>query len=370
MTHVPITDLNLPFSEYIKRCQHLIRERRQDLNRAEGNPDTIIHANSPFEGLAHKPKRIGVLMIHGLLDCPFTFREITSPLNAQGIATKAVLLPGHGTRPSDLLTVTYHDWLQTVRYGILAFKDEVDELYLMGYSTGAALAIYHALFEPIVKGVMVIAPAIKLRAPVDLGASFYHFTNQLGKDHAWVFHCEENDYAKYRSITFNAVQQVVKLTSAVRDLCGEHQVKQPIHMVLSREDETISSRKAIDFFSSMHHPQSKLLLYSGSPQSYPDARIQTVISQNLAIHVEHYAHAALGFSADNNHYGEQGDYCEASHLLNGEYIYGAYNKIEITAFDVMKKYNLVKHARRVLTYHPEFNHMMEDILAFIWRVSK
>lgn len=366
MDYPKITN-QLPFADYIDACRHMVKMRRQDLHRYQHLTDTIINANSPFESQINSPqkKRIGVLLTHGLLDCPFTFDEINSQLHQQGIMTRALLLPGHGTRPEDLIKVSYHDWLQVVRYGIDSLRAEVDCIFLMGYSTGASLSLYHALQDNHLAGLILIAPAIKLRAPVEIGSTLYHLSNQLSKNKDWVLHAEENDYAKYRSIAFNGVRQVVKLSEAIRDMSRQTMINQPTLMILSREDETIASDEAIAFFNATPNPQNRMLLYSDKPFAHADARIATRLTNKMAANMSSMSHPALAFSANNPHYGESGDYVNASRLNNGNYVYGAYNNIELKAFDIMNKFGFIDKQRRILTYNPDFSFMVESILAFI-----
>jgi esterase/lipase len=361
----PINDSNLPFSDYIQRCEALITERRTDLT----NPDLAaktIQANIPFEyrPTTNSPK-VGVLLIHGLLDSPFTHREIGSHLQAAGLLTRSILLPGHGTRPDDLLHVTYHDWIQAVRYGIESLKNEVDSIFLIGYSTGAALSIYHALHDSRITGIILLSPAIKLRTPVDIVTNWIRITHYLSKDRDWVFQNDETDYAKYRSVTFNSVKQVSKLTEAIREMGREHAVKQPMYMILSREDETISSSDAVEFFSAMPEMNSRLLLYTSTPQTYADARIETRDGQYPELKISHLSHVSIPFSATNIHYGKQGDFMDASHPDQNRYVDGAYNRIEINTYEALVKYGLAEHPRRILTYNPDFKNMVDSIIHFI-----
>lgn len=359
----PITDSQLPFSEYIKQCQSLISERRENL---AVDAEKIIFANSPFEYYPQTSNapRCGALLIHGLLDCPFTFRELAGHLQQKGILSRAILLPGHGTRPSDLMPVTYHDWLQAVRYGVESLKKEVDSVYLVGFSTGAALAIYHAMQDSNIAGVIALSPAIKIRAPVDIMANWYHFSKYLGKGRHWAYNSPEVDYVKYKSIPFNSVRQVTKLAESIREMTHDNPLKQPIYMILSREDETISSHFAIDFFTCQHHPESRMLLYTSLDHHYPDSRIETRKAVYPDMNIKHISHPSLSFSPENPHYGREGDYVDASRNSK-KYVYGAYNTIEINAFKLMSKINLVKYPRRVLTFNPDFNNMAESIARYI-----
>ena len=364
----PITDSRLPFAEYIKQCQAIITERRTDLARPHTDAQTVIAANSPFEvypAASHDGTiKYGVLLIHGLLDCPFTFREISAQLKTKGILSRAVLLPGHGTEPSDLMHITYHDWLQAVRYGIETLKKEVEEVYLVGFSTGAALSIYHALQDSQIAGIILLSPAIKMRVPVDVAASWYHFTKSFGKDRNWVYRCPEDDYVKYKSIPFNGVRQLCELTDAVREMGQESPLQTPVYMILSREDETISSHEAIEFFTSLRNPESRMLLYSSIDHRYPDTRIETRKSAFPELNIAHISHPSIGFSPENAHYGQTGDYLHAART-DKKYIYGAYNHLELGVFKLMAKLRLVKAPRHVLTYNPDFRNMANSIGEFI-----
>ena len=361
----PITDSRLPFAEYIKYSQAIIEERRDILADHAISHEKVILANSPFECRPDDGQtKYGALMIHGLLDCPFTYRELASHLQSQGILSRAILLPGHGTKPSDLLKVSYHDWLQAVRYGIETLKQDVDHIYLIGYSTGAALSLYHALQDSRIAGTVLLSPAIKVRTPVDLFASCIHFLNRFGKDRDWVYNLKEVDYVKYKSIPFNGVKQVTRLTESVREMRNKHSLHSPMYMVLSREDETISSHDAIDFFTTQHHPDSRMLLYTSLDHIYPDSRIITRKAVYPDINVAHMSHPALSFSPNNPHYGQEGEYAHASRR-DRNYIYGAYNRIEMNIFDLLAKCKLAKAPRRVLTYNPDFENMAKSIGEFI-----
>src|SRR5690349_6977119 len=113
----PITDNHLPFAEYLARTRAIIATRRLDLANSP-NPQKIIEANSPFELVPTQPiksgnrYKYGVLLIHGLLDCPFSMRDVGARLQAAGVLCRSVLLPGQGTKPTDLLKISYKDWMQ------------------------------------------------------------------------------------------------------------------------------------------------------------------------------------------------------------------------------------------------------------------
>lgn len=367
----PISDSSLPFSDYISKTRAIIEERRTDLQQQSEKAAQIIDANSPFELYPDNPIRstnqlkYGALLIHGLLDSPFSMRDIGKALQAGGIMSRALLLPGHGTIASDLLRVSYHDWIQAVRYGIETLKREVDHVFLIGYSTGATLSIYHALNDSNIAGIILLSPAVRIKAPVDIAVAWHKLANYFGNNRDWMTRQKETDYAKYQSIPFHAITQVSQLTDIIHDLRMHHAMTSPMYMVLSYEDETISSRRAIDFFSRTPNAESRLLLYSSANHEYADPRIMSRLTKVDSLPISSYSHTALPFAPNNPHYGEHGDYALASTLSSTKYIYGAYTSLDEKIFDLLYRFRLCKQRRRELTFNPDFNFMASEIVSFI-----
>lgn len=359
-----------PFSEYITHCRETIESRRTDLNTTAALAETIINANSPYEFYPANPiksgqkLKYGVLLVHGLLDCPFSMRDVGMRFQAQGMLCRSVLLPGHGTVPSDLLHVSYQDWIQTVRYGIETFANEVEQLYLVGYSTGAALSVYHALQDERIAGILLMAPAIRLKSYIDFLLNWRRFLTWATPCKEWIRKEPEIDYTKYISIPFNPVLQVTALTNIVADLVKKQTLKCPIFMAISREDETISSHDALTFFASQSHPNSRVLLYTPNEKPWPDSRMITRTSVYPPLNINHFAHVAIPFAPDNNHYGQQGDYPYAAHFHTNT-LYGAYNPVEVDCLNWLYRHKLLSKQRGELTYNPDFDFMANSMVEFI-----
>jgi len=356
-----ISDRDLPFADYITRCRAIIKERRVDLQSRNAN--LIIDTNSPYELYPHQTTpsnrrlKYGVLLLHGLLDCPLSLKDLGKHLQANGILCKSILLPGHGTTPNDLLSITFQDWINAVHYGIANLSKEVDHLYLAGFSTGAALSIHEALQTSSLSGIILIAPAIRIKVPMNMIVAWHYLKKWLHINHnQWIYKIKEVDYAKYLSIPFNAVNQVSLLTDLVKGLRLQHTLTCPIFMAVSREDETISSEKALRFFSAYQHKDSKLVVYSSTPETFTDKRIINRLTHYPALNIKNFSHMSLPYSKDNPHYGQHGDYAYASHQDGNKY--GAYNLYEST---------LTKNQYRQLTYNPDFDYMANEITKFILR---
>ncbi len=58
---------------------------------------------------------VGVLLVHGLNGSRHDLEEMEAFLQAHGMLTHNMLLPGHGTHVRDLMAVGWADWAKAVR---------------------------------------------------------------------------------------------------------------------------------------------------------------------------------------------------------------------------------------------------------------
>ena len=156
------------FSEYIQHYRKVLAQVR--LENELRITDEVIEGNLPFElkpNAGYLPGKVkqyrrGILLTHGLSDSPYFMRHLASFFQDQGFYVMALLLPGHGSRPGDLLDVRWQDWAQTVDFGVEQLSKEVDEVFLGGFSAGGALSVYQSLRDQRIKGLFLFAPALSV----------------------------------------------------------------------------------------------------------------------------------------------------------------------------------------------------------------
>jgi alpha-beta hydrolase superfamily lysophospholipase len=109
------------------------------------------------------------VLIHGLSDSPYLMRALATRLHDKGCWVVGLRLPGHGTAPAALTTIRWEDWAAAVRMGARHVRERVGAdapLYLVGFSTGAALSVEYALARlegeeiPRVDRLVLLSPAI------------------------------------------------------------------------------------------------------------------------------------------------------------------------------------------------------------------
>jgi carboxylesterase len=84
---------------------------------------------------------VGALLVHGFTGSPQGLRGLGEHLAHHGIAVAGPRLPGHGTTWEDLSTRSSDEWRETVERSFDHLASQVDEVFLVGLSFGAALSL-------------------------------------------------------------------------------------------------------------------------------------------------------------------------------------------------------------------------------------
>ena len=259
------------------------------------------------------------LLIHGLSDSPYLMRSMAVSLhNAYPCAViRAVLLPGHGTVPGDMLNVKYEQWLHVTDYGVKSFEkdDKMRELYLVGFSAGASLALRQVKESSRVgkvKGVVLLSPALKAKNPLVRFAGFISLLTD------WESIYAERDAARYESFSYNTAAEFYRLTSDVLD--GGYELNVPVLMAVSADDATIDAVAARSFFCHLAHSKRRALIWYRS--RYSEDGDVAVCADIAAIEItgtgQQYSgipyrtvslsHIAVPVSPADRHYGVSGRY--------------------------------------------------------------
>lgn len=361
--HSTFAEGDLSFSQYIQKMQERIRSLRLDIT--DTNAQTIIAANSPKVFIPNtNPGKNGILFIHGLLDSPHIFETMFQEFAQRGFEARSILLPGHGTVPGDLLEVDVAAWQQAVAYGERCFGDDIENLYIAGYSTGGSLAIYQAHFSSRVKGLLLFAPAIQIRHPLAAVTKYHLHFGAVWERARWFVVGEDNDYAKYQSIALNGVYQVYRLSQQIAQLQQQSPLSIPLFMVTSDDDEAINSNAAKSYFLQTKHPLSQLHIYSNEHEAISDERVQIHPSAIPEEKILNFSHICLAIGGEHPHYGPQGDFSDFQHykMWPGTWLYDETNELRrgAVSFANMRDFHLQR-----LTYNPDFKNMMSRIFSFI-----
>ncbi len=244
------------FDEHLDKTDTLISESRYFLT---DNPQLEIKANLPFEIKPQRnlPVSKSILLIHGLGDSPWSFVDVGQSLAEKGFLVRTVLLPGHGTRPADMINADQQDWQALIAKQVALLKQETDEVYLGGFSTGGNLAYLHAACDPEIKGLTLFSPGF------ESDELLIGLTPTLARVKTWLAEGDpENttNYVRYSNMPVNGFAQYYLTSKQTLDSLENNTFKRPVFMVLSEHDSVLEVSKVREIFEERFtHKDNRLL---------------------------------------------------------------------------------------------------------------
>ncbi|WP_394393338.1 alpha/beta hydrolase [Shewanella woodyi] len=217
----------------------------------------------------------GVLLLHGMSDSPYATSHLAKHFKGKAHVL-ALRLPGHGTIPSGLVDIEWQDMASAVslatEHMLKVLKGK--PLYLVGFSTGAALGLNHEL-ERLMKGestdysgMIFLSPAIGL-SPVAAGARWQAWLGELlGLEKlSWNSLQTEYDPFKYNSFAVNAGDVVYQLAMRNQWLLSQLSSEALLSLDTSLTfqslvDDTVSTGSVVtDFYQKLPENGHELVIF-------------------------------------------------------------------------------------------------------------
>jgi esterase/lipase len=379
VTPAPAAD----FAGYIAQAKAQIAAA----NAAIGTPlePKVIEARGPFElrpegarcrRAADGRYRRAALLIHGLGDTPYQMRDLGERFAAACYLVRAILLPGHGTVPGDLLGIGHSAWTEATRQGAASFAGEAERLFLVGFGAGAALAVAYAEGEvaanaPPLGGLVLLAPALARPGGSALFAGGSLGFGLPGAADGFVQLLPEDDPVRYLSIARDARTQLGALIDELD--ARRHLLALPVFLALSADDATIDAPAARRWFCGQLLGPRALVWYASGPGPADDCRFVLPRASDRWPGVLDLAHRALPIAPDDPHYGLAGDYVDCAHyywqtdtpdwLICQDPVKTPANST--VRYGEITRQNLAAHVMRRLTFNPDFDALATAILEFL-----
>ena len=117
---------------------------------------------APSAGVA----KAGVLLVHGLNGSVKDMVEVEEVLRKNGLVTRNLLLPGHGSHVREMLPLGWPEWAAEVRAAYRDLRQQCERVFLVGHSLGGALCLHTAAHEDVAGIVSMCSP---ISMPVWMG---------------------------------------------------------------------------------------------------------------------------------------------------------------------------------------------------------
>jgi esterase/lipase len=234
------------------RAEHAWDRRQfsRPAHRAINARESATADASPFLLHPARPRAVGVLLAHGFLSSPAEMRPLAERLRQADFRVLGVRLKGHGTSPWDLRERCWQDWLASVAQGYATLGAWCDRICVVGFSTGAALALAHAATRPAgLRGVVACSTPIHFRNSQMRYVPLVHGANRLV---AWASSGEgpmpfrrndpEHPDINYRHMPLRGLHELTRMVGHVRDCLPD--VRCPALILQATEDHVVDPRSA------------------------------------------------------------------------------------------------------------------------------
>ncbi len=353
-------EMNMPFS--IEPAPSLIQKNLVQDNAVrsstvtESTVEERAVEDSTVKERTGEEKSKGIILVHGLGDSPWSFRDLAQEFANKGYLVRTLLLAGHGTRPADMLSVDDSEWVNLVREQVAILKIDVDEVSLGGFSTGANLVTSYALNDPEIQSLFLFSPAFQ-------SDSKYDFLTPVAaalKD--WIFTpspSEIDNQVRYSTVPLNAFAQYYRTSASVQELLGSKTFNRPVFIATSEADSVVNVQETVALFEQRFtHPASRLAWF-GSDLKAQDSRIEIYPGRVPEFNISNFSHMGILFAPTNSYYGQGSPYrmCRngQTDIQQAQCEQGAVVWYSAWGYQEEDK----AHAR--LTFNPYFEQMMEQI---------
>lgn len=250
-----------------------------------------------------KPKS-AVLLVHGLLDTAYGLKDIGIALAKSCALVRGILLPGHGTRPADLIGIDRQSWVDAVDFGIRSFSGAADQLTIIGFSLGGALAVDAAADSDEVDRVILIAPALHVAFPWLAAQSVWY--RYLA---TWLDIDPHSIPVRYQSMPTDAVAEAYLMGRDAR-VGLQRGLSQPVLTFLSADDLVIDADKVSASLATYLPKQAgNTVIYQKSAQA-DEGEKQFIPVFDPQAKILNFSHVALPYSPENPIFGAYGSHKE------------------------------------------------------------
>ncbi|PBQ14674.1 alpha/beta hydrolase [Pseudomonas congelans] len=292
------------FEDYRQQTLELIRNQR---NFQTADHQAELGWNAPRQWTPSGTPKGGVLLVHGLGDSAWSFHDVAQMLAAQGYLVRTVLLPGHGTKPEDMLDVRLEQWQQVVREQAQLLGREVPNVYLGGFSTGANLVLDYAYGHDEIAGLLLFSPAFRSNS------GYAWLTPWIGWARPWLAAPNEGlrpmqTPVRYMNMPTNGFAQFYRSSALAQDRLHQRRYDKPVFIAIAEHDSVLDTDYVLDNFSQrFSHPASRLIWYGDLPARAANTpRVEVRKDYLPEYRISRFSHMGLLFSANNPLYGVSG----------------------------------------------------------------
>ena len=230
---------------------------------------------------------LGCLLVHGFGDTAALMEPMGTYLSAQGMSTKGITLPGHGTSLDDFAGISNQQLLGMVEKEYTQLKQSCESVVTVGFSMGGLLALQLATMRDLEGIVTICAPAFPrggyagektIKFVAKFGAAFGANIPKLGMTSLSDKTLSEY-LVGYKSYPARSVLRLIELMETTRAVL--RRVKAPILVVQSRRDDVIWKNSGEFILDSVRSKKKNLVRLENSRHKAPLDRDRRILFEEV-----------------------------------------------------------------------------------------
>lgn len=221
----------------------------------------------------------GVLLIHGFTATSIEIRPLADSFHRVGFSVAGPLLPGHGTSPEDLNSRRWEEWVAAADQAYQLLKSNCEHIIVGGESLGGLLTLYLASQHPEISGIMLYAPALKVRRL--WRTAFARFFMQTMAKKPSGNPPNPLPWQGYKVFPVKASYQLLRFQKLVSNRLQK--VTQPALIIQGKKDRTIIPDSSRIIYEKINSRQKELIFMENSGHCVVlDHEYEQVISKSHA----------------------------------------------------------------------------------------
>ncbi|MFA5127361.1 MAG: alpha/beta fold hydrolase [Patescibacteria group bacterium] len=221
--------------------------------KAKGNNDTLI------------------ILVHGFSASPYYLHRLADFLAQRGSDVEVVLLAGHGSDFDELKNTTHLDWYRSLERVYLKFANSYQNIFVLGESFGANLAINLAHHYPQIRGVIAINAAIFIRKELAIRIAL-PFARIFMKKYkkAWHYVADLPHVKEAGRHIFIPIKSIVHFYHFIDHFTKKTvgQIAVPILIIHSRNDAVSSSRSSQWLYKRWSNPDKQIFIINKAKHGF------------------------------------------------------------------------------------------------------
>lgn len=230
-----------------------------------------IHKPFAFE---NKKSNTMVIFIHGILEGPNQFKEFAENVHKEGFSYSAILLDGHGKSGEEFGRSNKNKWLGTVEKEILKYKDDYENIILVGHSMGSLISLLLTLkYKNKIKGIVLISAPLKVFVKFNMIISSIRVALGRIREEDILAKCAQKAFSVDRCLPvtyFTWIPRYMDLFKLIRISRKElKNIEIPTFIVHCKKDELVSHR-SLKVYNSKLQNDYKIINLEKSGHFYYD----------------------------------------------------------------------------------------------------